>query len=140
MTTNDIWTKIFIPLTAAFIGALLAFWSQRLLKKREDKKAIFGTLMAYRNWGPYDQDFVKALNLVVVVFSGHAKVKEAFHKYLTCFRSKDVYSDGQRVDAIFHLMSEMAKAIGYSNLKHNDIKDYFVQLFPEDLKPEDKKN
>ena len=130
MPVIDILQKIFIPLIAAFIGAVLAFWSQRIIRRTDEKKAVFGALMGYRNWGTTEPDFVKALNLVIVVFPKNEKVKEALRKYLTAFRSKQ-YSDGERLSAIFHLLDEMAKDIGYTDLKHNDIKDYFVQTFPE---------
>lgn len=138
MTALDVLEKVIVPLIAAFIGAILAFWYQKRLKLTEDKKAIFGALMGYRNWGTTEPDFVRAMNLVVVVFANNISVKEAFHKYLTAFDSAQ-YSNGQRLDAIFHLLSEMAKDIGYSDLKHNDIKNFCYQTYlPTKQEPKDK--
>ena len=131
MSTETIIEKIFIPLVAAFVGAILAFIYQKRMQMSLDKKQVFATLMAYRNMGTYEEDFVKALNLVVVVFYQHEKVKDAFHKYLTAIRNID-YSKGQILDCVFHLLSEMSLACGYKNLKHSDIKDFVLQnYFPK---------
>ena len=46
---ENIVTQILIPIISAFIGAMSAFWYQKRLENKRDKKSIIQTLMIYRN-------------------------------------------------------------------------------------------
>ncbi|MFL9484200.1 DUF6680 family protein [Chitinophagaceae bacterium LWZ2-11] len=125
----DILEKIAAPLIAAFLGALLAFRYQNKMEKKKNKIYIIATLMAYRHEGVYSEDFVKCLNMVDIVFHDNKKIKDALHRYFTSV-SDIGYSGGQRIDAFFDLILEMAQDVGYSNLKHTDVRDFFFQADP----------
>ncbi len=132
MTRIDIVEKIIIPLVAAFVGAILAFIYQNRFQKRQDKKWVLATLMAYRHLGVTSEDFVKALNMIDIIFHDNKQVKEKLRKYFN-YTSYDVYSGGQRVEAFFELISAMSKEIGY-NLSMSEIKDFYVPLPPKNEK------
>jgi hypothetical protein len=125
MSAIDIVEKIGIPLIAAFIGAVLAFANQNRFQKRQDKKYVLATLMAYRHAGVAEVDFIKALNMIDIIFHDSAKVKEKVRKYFN-YTSLEMYSGGQRVEAFFELVLEMAKDIGYKSLTLSEIKDFYV--------------
>ena len=138
MTLIEVLEKIGIPLIAAFIGAVCAFTYNIRLQKHNDKKLVLATLMAFRFAGVYEVEFVKALNMVDIVFYDNKKVRELLHKYYTYY-SNSIYSGGHRVDTIFEMMFEMGKDIGYKELKQSDIKDFFtVSIRANDLPTEGK--
>jgi hypothetical protein len=116
--------KILVPFLAALIGALIAFIYQKKLQKHQDKKYILATLMGYRHEGPNEPDFVKSLNMIDIVYHDNKKVKELLHKYLT-YTGSAVYSGGQIIEVFFDLLLAMGRDIGYRDLKHNEIKDFY---------------
>lgn len=83
MSYADFFEKIIIPIIAAVIGALCTFWYQKRISKKADQKLILATLMAYRHMGPYEPDFVKALNMIDIVFHDSKSVRDLLHRYLT---------------------------------------------------------
>lgn len=119
--------KFFMPLIAAFIGALLAFIYQKRTQKYQDKKYVLATLMAYRHLGPDEPEFVKALNMTDIIYHDNFRVKELLHKYLK-FTSSEFYSGSQRVEVFFDMLVEMGRDIGYPKLKHSDITEFYVPL------------
>jgi c-di-AMP phosphodiesterase-like protein len=135
MNTNDVIEKIAIPLLSALVGAVIAFIYQKRLQTRQDKKYILATLMAYRHVGPSNEEFVKAINMVAVVFHDNKKVKEWLDKYFE-YTSSHIYSGGHRVAAIFDLILAMAKDVGY-NLTHADVKEFFVPVLPPEVRQSD---
>jgi hypothetical protein len=130
----DILEKIIIPLLSAFIGALLAFIYQRRQQKRQDKLYVFGALMANRHAGATDADFVKALNLTDVVFHKNQKVREALHKYFL-YTKHPIHAGTPRLEAFYDLLRYMAEDIGYKNLKHSDLSDFYAPAPPEPSPP-----
>ena len=86
--------------------------------------------MGNRHMGPANEDFVKALNMVDIVYHKNKKVREALHKYFT-YTSSPVYAGSPRIEAFFDLLLKMAQDIGYNNLAHSDINDYYIPAAPK---------
>ena len=99
MTTEQI-TSIIIPIAAALgggiIGAIIASKNSRWIIKHNDKKFLLAQLMGYRHAGATEDDFVKALNMIVVIFHNNIRVKECLHRYLTA-TTGTMFSGGQRI-------------------------------------------
>ncbi len=80
--------------------------------------------MAHRHTGASEDEFVKALNLIDIIFHNNKKVKELLHKYLDVTRG-DLFTVGERVNVFFELLLEMGKDIGYKNLTRSDVNDFY---------------
>jgi hypothetical protein len=127
----NVFQSIIIPLLSAALGALLTFWYQKRNQKIQNKLYILANLMAYRHAGPREEEFVKCLNMVDIVFHNNKKVKELTHKYFE-YTSSNIYSGGQRITTFLELLIEMGRDIGYKDLKHSDVKDFYTPSNPED--------
>lgn len=125
MISLDILTKIFIPLIAACIGAALAFGYQHTLEKRRDKRHILQVLMMYRNVGANELDWIKALNVIDLVFHKDKKVKELYHKFNN-YTKPGMFETMQYVDVFYQLLEAMAQCSGYKSLQGTDIRDYYA--------------
>ena len=120
-------------LLSPLIAVLVTIWMQNRKEKRERKEAIFSTLMAHRRAFPPVPDWVKALNLIDVVFSENQKVVVLWHQYyqlLGSASSNNEYQD--REHKYIELLSEMAKVLGYKNLQQTDIDKYYSPQVIED--------
>ena len=127
-------TPFWIPITASIIGALvgafLGFVWQTKRDKKANKKNVLAVLMAHRAVGSYELEWIKALNVIDVYFYDNKAVRELCHKYFA-YTKPPYFEKGQHVDVLFQLIVEMAKDIGYTDLKHSDINDFYA---PEALK------
>lgn len=135
------WRKLLSLWWLHLPGLLLAFIYQKRLQTKQDKKYIIATLMAYRFAGPDEVDFVKALNMVDIVFHSNKKVRDLLHKYFE-YTGSNIYSGGHRVTTFFEMLLEMGRDIGYKDLKHSDLRNFYTpnwkptQEPPETDKPE----
>lgn len=129
----DFFEKVLIPLAAALVGgavgSIMAYVYQKRSTKREEKKYILATLMACRYAGPLNEDFVKCLNMTDIVFHDNKEVRQLLHKYLT-YTGNAIYSGGARVEVFFELLLAMGRDIGYKDLTHTDVKDFYVPANP----------
>ena len=136
MTNDQIFVNVFIPVAAALgggiVGAIIASKNQKTIIRHNDKKYVLAQLMSNRHEGPTNEDFVKALNMVVVIFHDNKAVKESLRRY-HALSMGSVWSGGERITAIYNLMRDMAVDIGF-DLNHSDLNDFFVLLppLPED--------
>ena len=136
MSNADLFEKVIVPMGAALLGAIVggyfAHTSQAKSGKRNDKKVILAQLMGCRHDAGQDNDFVKALNMVVLIFHENKEIKDAVHHYLTSTGIEAViYTNGQRSEAFFNILIEMGKDIGYTDLTRNDIRDYYIPSRPQ---------
>lgn len=127
MTATEILEKIITPLLAACMGAFLAFRYQNTNEKRKNKMYVLGALMAHRHNGASEDEFVKALNLIDIVFHDNKKVKELLHKYLDVTRG-NLFTPGERINVFFELLVAMGQDIGYKDLKRTDVNDFYSPL------------
>ena len=90
--------------------------------KKDAQLRLFLTLMADRKSNP--KEWVDALNTIDVVFQDNNKVRHAWREYLDSLNDKSPYfesSNSFRLD----LLSEMAMALGYKNLKQTEIDRFY---------------
>jgi hypothetical protein len=81
--------------------------------------------MMYRNVGANELDWIKALNVVDLVFHKDKKVKELYHKFIA-YTLPDMFPTKQYVDVFYQMLEEMAKCSGHKNLRGTDIRDFYA--------------
>ena len=92
--------------------------------KKDAQMNVFLTLMANRKSNPITKEWVDALNIIDVVFQNNKKVRYAWREYLDSLNEKSPQfesSNSFRLD----LLSEMAMALGYNNLKQTEIDRFY---------------
>jgi hypothetical protein len=130
MSTNEALTIISMflgPLVA--IGVTVAYQNRK--ERIQAKQALFMDLIAHRKRFPIQQPFVSALNRIDVVFHRDKKVIEAWRKYYDVLQPKEPMPS--RIDSCFlNLLDEMAKSLGYRNLKQTTYSDFYTPQQFED--------
>lgn len=129
MSNYQLWVPICAAVIGAALGSFLGFIWQSKKDKKTNKKTILATLMAYRGVGAAEHDWIKALNMIDIYFYGNEKVIHLRREYFKHLY-RPLYDTGAHARILLDLLSEMAKDIGYRNLKQSDITDYY---FPEEL-------
>lgn len=128
MTTIEILEKIIIPLIAAFvgavIGAIMAFRYQRKMEIQRDKRGLMQMLMAYRSVGAVEIDWIKALNMIDIVFHDNKEVKELLRSYMYHTDQKR-FNNGEHERVLVQLLYKMGQSSGYTDLKESDIRDAY---------------
>lgn len=116
--------KDIISIVAVLLSPIIAILiSQFNEKKRDDKSSklnLFMQLMMFRQGLPISEELVKALNLIDVIFHHHPSVTNHWHDYLDMVSMKDRNFEIERKKYL-DLLFEIAKSIGYINLKQTDI-------------------
>lgn len=116
---------ILASFAAALIGAVAAFWFQNKAEKKREKKQILAVLMAYRGLQAREDDFVKAVNMVDVFFYDSEEVRRLCHEYFKHLY-RPLFDTGHHERLLYDLIVAMAKDVGYKNLTHSDITDYYL--------------
>lgn len=127
MTGEDLVEKIIFPLFSTFTGAFLAFRYQYKIEKRRDKRQVLQHLVAYRNVGADELDWIKMMNIVNVVFHDDEIVRQEYAKYLDLIEPDKIKS-GEYIDVYYDMLYEMAKASGYSQLIRSDLTQYYAPI------------
>lgn len=131
MSGMDFLEKIGIPLVAAIIGAvigaILAFRYQRKMEIQRDKRGLMQMLMAYRSVGAVEIDWIKALNMVDIVFHDNKKVKSLLRKYFY-YTDGERFKTGEHASVLVQLIYEMGQASGYKDLTEADIRDAYTPI------------
>ena len=92
--------------------------------KKEAQLKVFLALMVDRKSNPITKEWVDALNTIDIVFQDNIKVRQAWRDYLDSLNEKSPHfesSNSFRLD----LLSEIAMALGYKNLKQTEIDRYY---------------
>jgi hypothetical protein len=122
------WDKIIIPLIAsligAIIGAVMAFRYQRKIEILREKRGLMQMLMAYRSIGAVEVDWIKALNMIDIVFHNSKRVKELLRKYMY-YTDISRFHTGEHAKVLVELIYEMGQLCGYTDLKESDIRDSY---------------
>ena len=130
MIVSDLLFKIFVPLFSACLGAILAFRYQRTIEIKRDKRLIIQTLMRYRNVLANELEWIKALNVIDIIFCNDKKVIELYHTFLAQTQHP-IFENKQFVETYYQLIFQMAQCSDYKNLTLQDIRDFYS---PEALK------
>lgn len=126
MTKNEFVQYVIIPLIAAIvgsiIGAILAFRYQRKMEIQRDKRGLMQMLMAYRTVGAIEIDWIKALNMIDIVFHDNKEIKRLLRSYM--FQTDTSrYSNGQHQTVLVELLVQIGRECGYTELTEADIRD-----------------
>ena len=97
---------------------------QNRKSKRDAQLRVFLTLMADRGTNPIIKEWVDALNVIDIVFQDHNKVRNAWKEYLGSLNEKSPHFDNSNSFKL-DLLSEMAVALGYKNLKQTEIDRFY---------------
>ena len=92
--------------------------------KRDAQLNLFLTLMANRKSNPITKEWVDALNTIDVVFQDNHKVRHAWREYLDSLNEKSPHFHSNNA-FLLDLLSEMAMALGYKNLKQTEIDRFY---------------
>jgi hypothetical protein len=122
-------------IAAVAIVPLIVWWMgvrwQKSKTKNDAKQALFLTLMANRKATP-NKEWVDALNTIDIVFQDNKKVRRAWREYYDSLDPSSQYNKDTNAFKL-DLLSEMANALGYKDLKQTEIDrfylpNYFSQL------------
>jgi hypothetical protein len=115
-----VWATVITPIAAIAIS----IWYQERKQKREAKQNLFFQAMTHRKKFPPTVEWANALNLIDVIFQGCPKVISAWHSLYEYvhIRPMDMKLFEQKN---LDLLSEMAKDLGYDDLKTTDIDKFY---------------
>lgn len=109
-----------VPFVVWILGNL---W-QRKKSKEDAKMSLFLTLMANRKSVVITKEWVDALNQIDVVFQDDKKVRKAWREYFDSLDEKSQYNK-DRESFLLDLLSEMANALGYKDLRQTEIARFY---------------
>ncbi len=92
--------------------------------KRDAQLHLFLKLMANRKATPITKEWVDALNTIDVVFQDNHKVRHAWREYYDSLNVQSPHFQ-QNNAFLLDLLSEMAVALGYKNLKQTEIDRFY---------------
>lgn len=96
--------------------------------KKEAQLNLFLTLMANRKSSPVTKDWVDGLNTIDVVFQDNLKVRHAWREYLDSLNDKSPHYQNSNA-FLLDLLSEIAQAVGYGNLKQTEIDRFYQPVY-----------
>ena len=109
------------------IAVLISLWYQSYDSKHNEKLDLFLTLMANRKSNPPPYTSVNALNTIDVVFYKYPKVVSHWHKVYDILHQKIENINWESYNHhLLEMLSEMARVLGYPNLKQTDIDKFYV--------------
>jgi hypothetical protein len=122
----NFWVNIAVPLVAALIGAIIgaimAFRYQRKMEIQRDKRGLMQMLMAYRTIGAVEVDWIKALNMIDIVFHDNKEVKRLLRSYMY-HTDTSRYPTGHHREVLVQLLVAIGKECGYTEITETDIRD-----------------
>jgi len=92
--------------------------------KKDAQLKVFLTLMSDRRTNPITKEWVDALNIIDVVFQDNKKVRQAWREYLDSLNERSPQFESSNSFKL-DLLSEMAMALGYKNLKQTEIDRFY---------------
>ena len=119
----EILTLLAILLSPA-IAVGVTLWYQRRKEKRDARRWILTTLLSTRH-SPINDESVRALNLIDVVFHDAPSVRKLWREYYEMLGNEglnNLMGWGQRQRKNLELITEMAKVLGYGKeITHLDV-------------------
>lgn len=142
--TGNAGSMAIINIAAIIIGPVIAvlitvWWQHRWeqhKEKHDAKSKLFLTLMADRKSSPETYEWVRALNLIDVVFADDVKVTGLWHELFDLMNSPS--TPDARGNKLVELLSAMAKGLGFDKLEQVSIgKFHCPQVHIDQLKQQD---
>lgn len=121
--------QLIIPIIAsilgAFIGASFAFRYQTKMEIRKEKRSVLQVLMMFRNVGANAEEWIKALNVIDLVYHDRKKIVELYHKFVEYTDPRIIHTN-QYYEVFCQMLYEMAQCTGYKNLSETDIRRIYA--------------
>ena len=138
MDTNLI--LVIAQIVAVSIVPLIVWWlgiKWQDHKTRQDAKVdLFSTLMRTRDISVEAREWIESLNLIDIVFQDDIKVRDAWHAYHDSLNENSPTHSSRDIYKI-ELLSEMAKSLGYKELRETEIaRTYRPSGFKKKIKEE----
>jgi hypothetical protein len=92
--------------------------------KNKAKEDLFLALMAKRKSNPISIEWADSLNKIDVVFQDNSKVRTAWRAYHDSLHPQSQHFENSN-SFLLDLMSEIAKDLGYKDLKQTDIDRFY---------------
>lgn len=120
---------------SGLIATLITIFYQRFSAEQTVKRKVFETAVSYRFFVA-EEDNVKSLNSIDVIFHKDTKVRQAWRTYMD-EADKPSVNPQLLNDKYIKLLEEMALACGYKNIKWDDLKRYYYPKGLSDRKTDD---
>ena len=118
------WLTLVALLLGPIIAVLITLWHQDRFMRRSAKQRLFAALMASRKSRPPTADWTNGVNLIDVVFADDHAVVQKWHDLYIILETKP-WNQTRYNHGVLELLFEMAKALGYKNLKQTDIDKFY---------------
>ena len=105
------------------VATVITILYQRFSGEQTAKRKVFETAVSYRFFIP-EEDNVKSLNSIDVIFHKNQKVRQAWKSYMD-EADKPSSNPQQLNDRYIKLLEEMALACGYKDIRWDDLKRYY---------------
>lgn len=105
------------------VATIITILYQKFSGERDAKRKVFETAVSYRFFIPEEEN-VKSLNSIDVIFHKDQKVRQAWKSYMD-EADKSSSSPQQLNDRYIKLLEEMALACGYKDIRWDDLKRYY---------------
>lgn len=119
-----IFVNIIAILLSPVIAVLITICLQNRRERRNQKLSIFNTLIATRH-SPINDENVRALNMIDVVFHDCPRVRDLWHEYFSMLCNEGLNNAlgwPQRQKKNLEMITEMAKVLGYGDaITHLDV-------------------
>ena len=126
MDTSLIFT--IVQVVAVAIVPLVVWWLgirwQKSKAKDDAKRNLFFQLMENRKINLPNKEWVDALNTIDIVFQDNKKVRKAWREYYDSLDERSQYNSDSNSFKL-DLLSEMANALGYKDLKQTEIDRFY---------------
>ena len=105
------------------VATVITILYQKFSGEQTAKRKVFETAVSYRFFISEEEN-VKSLNSIDVVFHKNQKVRQAWKSYMD-EADKPSSNPQQLNDRYIKLLEEMALACGYKDIRWNDLKRYY---------------
>jgi hypothetical protein len=117
--------EIMAIIISPVVAVLITVWLQRRHQIYDAQKNVFFTLMANRKSFPIEKDWVRALNLIDVVFAKQKEITQLWHRYYDLLAEKPRKTEAE-AHVYLELLSTIAIHLGYDNLHQTDIDKFYT--------------
>lgn len=113
----------FICCFSGVVATVITILYQKFSGEQTAKRKVFETAVSYRFFISEEEN-VKSLNSIDVVFHKNQKVRQAWKSYMD-EADKPSSNPQQLNDRYIKLLEEMALACGYKDIRWDDLKRYY---------------
>lgn len=119
----DIIVTVLSVVFSGVVATVITILYQKFSGEQTAKRRVFETAVSYRFFVPEEEN-VKSLNSIDVIFHKNQKVRQAWKSYMD-EADKPSSNPQQLNDRYIKLLEEMALACGYKDIRWDDLKRYY---------------